>query len=165
MATTVTPQTAQRLLKAIEADCSKASELLTLLREEKNCLEQRQFVAHQTLNKTKTQLLVALDQADQERRGAMQEMGFDTSRDGFENFLNQVPETWQKRFRAAREKLADNMNACARLNRVNAKILAHAQSSMDRLMNLLRGTQQQVSVYQANGRKQLDNENRMLAMA
>ncbi len=165
MNTSVSPQTAQLLLQAIEQDCSLANTLKRLLQEEKSSLEQRQFVAHQTLVKQKTEHLMALEQADNERRKLLSEMGFATDKEGFDAFVRQVPKAWQQRFQNRWEELSDTMNTCSRLNKVNGKILAHAQSSIERLMTVIKGATSQVATYQANGRKSLANNHRMLVTA
>ncbi|RLT92593.1 flagella synthesis protein FlgN [Ketobacter sp.] len=165
MTNQVSPQAAQQLLRAIEKDYALAQTLKTVLQEEKSILEQRQYAAHSALLSRKTQLLMELDQADHARRQAMADMGLQLDKQGFDLFVQQVPPTWQARFQSGWEKLADTMNACARLNRVNGKILAHAQNSMEHLMSIIKGTANQVSVYQANGRRNLNAAHRMLATA
>jgi len=161
----ITPKAAQQLLKAIEDDFALAQKLKAVLKEEKQHLEQRQYSAHQNLVKQKTQYLMELEQADVLRRQTMASMGLTSDRVGFETFVSQVPDAWKERFHASWEKLSDTMNTCARLNKVNGKILAHAQNSMDRLMSIIKGSTSNVSVYQSNGRKNLHADNRMLATA
>ena len=165
MANPVSPQTAQQLLKALEHDQKLALQLKTLLQEEKSSLEKRQYDAYQRLLKQKTQYLVELEQADTVRRNAMTAMGFSSDKEGFIAFIEQVPKSWQSRFQRNWESLSDLMNTCARLNKINGKILAHAQISLDRLMNLLRGNPQQIATYQSNGRHSAASAHRMLATA
>lgn len=166
MAISVSPQAAQQLLKALEHDQQLAQQLKTLLQQEKSSLEKRQYDAYQLLLKQKTQYLMELEQADSVRRNALSTMGFSTDKSGFDAFIQQVPKTWQTRFQRSWESLSDLMNTCARLNKINGKILAHAQTSLDRLMGLIRGNTHQVSVYQANGRRTTNNaQYRMLATA
>lgn len=161
----VTPKAAQQLLKAIEDDYKLAQRLKTILQEEKRHLEQRQYTAHQALVQQKTQYLMELERADTERRHAMASMGITSDKVGFDLFVSQVPQAWQERFQASWEKLSDTMNTCSRLNRVNGKILAHAQNSMDRLMSIIKGGGASLSTYQSNGRKDLYANNRVLATA
>ena len=165
MSNQVSPKAAQHLLRAIEQDYTLAQSLKTVLQEEKTILEKRQYAAHSALLSRKTQLLMELDQADIARRQAMADMGLQLDKQGFDIFVKQVPPAWQERFQAGWEKLADTMNTCARLNRVNGKILAHAQNSMEQLMSIIKGTANQVSVYQSNGRRNLSASHRMLATA
>lgn len=165
MSSPVSPKVAQQLLQVIEHDCQLANQLKTILQEEKTLLEQRQYNAHSELVQTKTQRLIALEDADQKRRQLLAEMGFSADRDGFEAFLKNVPASWQERFRQHWDQLSDTMNTCGRLNRVNGKILAHAQHSMERLMTIIKGTVNQVAVYQANGRKSSNAGHRMLVTA
>ncbi len=161
----VTPQSAQQLLKIIEQDTSLAVQLKTLLQEEKLLLEKRQYSAHSELVKNKTRFLIQLEEADHQRRKLMTDMGFSADKIGFDLFLTQVPASWQERFTQSWEQLSDVMNTCGRLNKVNGKILAHAQNSMERLMTIIKGTVNQVSIYQANGRKSLNAGHRMLVTA
>ncbi|MGB3623396.1 flagellar protein FlgN [Ketobacter sp. MCCC 1A13808] len=161
----VSPQAAQQLLKVIEHDCQLAQQLKTVLQEEKTLLERRQYNAHSELVKQKTRSLIQLEEADQQRRQIMSEMGFSADKAGFDLFLKQVPASWQQRFSQNWDTLSDTMNTCGRLNKVNGKILAHAQNSMERLMTIIKGTVNQVAIYQANGRKSLNAEHRMLVTA
>ena len=165
MTNQISPKAAQQLLRAIEQDYVLAESLKAVLQEEKSILEQRQYAAHTALVARKTQLLMELDQADCSRRQAMADMGLQMDKQGFDLFLGQIPAAWQDRFQRSWEKLADTMNTCARLNRINGKILAHAQNSMERLMSIIKGTANQVSVYQSNGRRNLSAAHRMLATA
>lgn len=165
MSNQISPKAAQQLLRAIEQDYALAQSLKSVLQEEKSILEKRQYTAHSALLARKTQLLMELDQADLARRQAMADMGLQLDKQGFDLFVKQVPLTWQERFQSGWEKLSDTMNACARLNKVNGKILAHAQNSMEQLMSIIKGTANQVSVYQANGRRNLSASHRMLATA
>lgn len=165
MSNQISPKAAQQLLQAIEQDFKLAQSLKTVLQEEKSILEQRQYAAHPAILSRKTQLLMELDQADCHRRQAMAEMGLQLDKNGFDLFVRQIPKAWQERFETSWQNLADAMNTCARLNKINGKILAHAQNSMERLMSIIKGTANQVSVYQSNGRKNLSAAHRMLATA
>ena len=161
----ISPKTAQQLLSAIEHDLKLAQQLKKLLQEERTFLERRQFSAHQELVKTKTQYLMELEKADGERQQAMANMGLSHNKAGLNEFVGKIPATWKQRFMASWEKLSDTMNTCARLNKVNGKILAHSQNSMERLMTIIKGNGNNVSVYQSNGRRNLNAANRMLATA
>lgn len=165
MSNQISPKAAQQLLQAIEQDFKLAQSLKAVLQEERSILEQRQYAAHPPILSRKTQLLMELDQADNNRRQAMSDMGLQLDKSGFDVFVRQVPQAWQERFETSWQNLADTMNTCARLNKVNGKILAHAQNSMERLMSIIKGTASQVSVYQSNGRKNLSAAHRMLATA
>ena len=165
MSAKVSPKLAQQLLQTLEQDLALAMRLKTLLLEEKDRLEQRQYPAYQQVVKDKTQLLVQLDQADLERKQLMAGMGFNADRQGFFAFLQQVPASWQEKFTQVWEGLSDAMNTCARLNKVNGKILAHSQNAIERLMVIIRGGSQQPTVYQANGRRNMGPSQRVLATA
>lgn len=165
MATQISPKAAQQLLQAIEQDYQLSQTLKIVLQEEKSILEKRQYSAHPALLSRKTQLLMELDQADHIRRQVMADMGLPLDKAGFDFFLGQIPTAWQERFQIAWEKLSDTMNTCARLNKVNGKILAHAQNSMESLMSIIKGTASQVSIYQSNGRRNMNASHRMLATA
>lgn len=165
MTTQISPKAAQQLLQAIEEDGKLALALKTILQEEKAILEKRQYAAHPPLLSRKTQLLMELDQADNTRRQIMAEMGLQLDKVGFDLFVAQVPKAWQERFQNSWEHLSDTMNTCARLNQINGKILAHAQNSMERLMSIIKGTASQVSIYQSNGRRNMNVNHRMLATA
>lgn len=165
MTVNVSPKIAQQLLTVMERDLALATQLKSLLQEEKNNLQQRQYSAYQQVIKDKTQVLVQLDHADNERKQIMSSMGFSADRDGFFQFLRHVPSSWKEKYSACWEQLSDTMNTCARLNQVNGKILAHSQSAMERLMHVIRGTHNQPNIYRSNGRRELGVTNRMLATA
>ena len=57
------------------------------------------------------------------------------------------------------------MNTCARLNKINGKVLAHSQNAIERLMLIIRGTTNQPMMYQANGRRAMGPSQRVLATA
>lgn len=165
MSANVSPKTAQQLLHALEQDLTLATHLLELLQAEKTSLQQRQYPAYQETVKEKTQVLLQLDQADNERKSLMQQMGLSPDRKGFAHLLERVPAAWKDKFTRLWNALSDTMNRCARLNKINGKILAHSQSTMDRLMQVIRGTHQQPLLYQANGRRNLGANQRILATA
>jgi flagellar biosynthesis/type III secretory pathway chaperone len=165
MTVNVSPKIAQQLLNVMERDLVLATQLKGLLQEEKNYLQQRQYAAYQQVLKDKTQVLVQLDQTDSERKHLMASMGFRADRDGFFEFLRHVPSSWKEKYSRCWEQLADVMNTCARLNTVNGKILAHSQTAMERLMQVIRGTHNQPNIYRSNGRREIGVHNRVLATA
>ena len=159
----VSPKVAQQLLQAMQQDLALSKRLKVLLQEEKISLEQRQYPAYQQVVKDKTQLLLQLDQADNERKHLMESMGFNADRSGFLAFVQLVPSSWKENYMRIWEELSDTMNTCARLNKVNGKILAHSQNAIERLMVIVRGNSNQPSVYQANGRRSVGSNQRILA--
>lgn len=165
MTSNVSPKVAQQLLQVMQQDTDLAVRLKAILQEEKKCLEQRQYAAHQELVKDKTQLLLQLDHADNERKHLMESMGFAADRAGFFAFLAHVPSSWKDRYMNTWETLSDTMNTCARLNKVNGKILAHSQNALERLLVIVRGHGNQPAIYQANGRRNLGAAQRILATA
>lgn len=165
MSAKVSPKIAQQLLQTLEHDLVLANRLKGLLQEEKRSLEQRQYPAYQQVVKDKTQLLLQLDQADNERKQLMEGMGFNADRPGFLAFLAFVPSSWKDKYLQLWESLADVMNTCARLNKVNGKILAHSQNAIERLMVIIRGASNQPTIYQANGRRSMGASQRVLATA
>src|SRR5690606_35525663 len=112
-----------------------------------------------------TQLLLQMDQADNERKQRMESMGFAADHAGFMAFLNHVPAAWKEKFTRLWETLSDTMSTCARLNKVNGKILAHSQNDIERLMVIIPGSGGQPTVYQANGRRSMGVSQRVLATA
>lgn len=165
MAINISPKLAQQLLQVMEHDLALASRLQALLQEERTRLEQRQYPAYQQVIKDKTQVLMELDQADSGRKQLMQAMGLSPDHKGFAEFLGHVPASWKEKFIKVRDALSDTMNSCARLNKVNGKILAHSQTTMERLMQTIRGTHNQPGIYQSNGRRTMGISNRVLATA
>lgn len=166
MSAQVSPKVAQQLLQVMEEDLALATRLKTILQEEKNCLEQRQYPAYQQVVKEKTELLLRLDQADHHRKQLMESMGFNADRSGFMAFLKCVPSSWKEKYMQIWEALSDTMNTCARLNKVNGKILAHSQNAVERLMMIVLGQGgSQGAVYQANGRRTTGPSQRILATA
>lgn len=165
MSSKVSPKIAQQLLQAMEQDLVLASRLKAILQEEKNCLELRQYPAYQQVVKEKTELLLQLDQADHQRKLLMESLGFNADRSGFMTFLQYVPGSWKDKYMETWESLSDTMNTCARLNKVNGKILAHSQNAIERLMVIILGQGNQPSIYQANGRRSMGGSQRILATA
>lgn len=165
MAGSVSPKVAQQLLQVMQQDLVLASRLKAILQEEKQCLELRQYPAYQQMVKDKTQLLLQLDNADNERKQLMESMGFQADRAGFMAFMAFVPESWKDKYLSVWENLSDTMNTCARLNKVNGKILAHSQNAIERLMVIIRGQNNQPTIYQADGRRNLGASQRILATA
>lgn len=161
----VSPKVAQQLLQAMEQDLALATQLKAVLQEEKSCLEKRQYPAYQLLMKNKTELLMQLDQADHQRKLLMESMGFSADRMGFTAFLEHVPSSWKDKYLQLWEALSDTMNTCARLNKVNGKILAHSQNAVERLMMIILGQGNQGAIYQANGRRSTGPSQRILATA
>lgn len=161
----VSPKVAQQLLQVMEEDLTLATRLKSLLQEEKSCLEMRQYPAYQQVVKNKTELLLQLDQADHQRKQLMESMGFSADRAGFMAFIQLVPASWKDKYMHIWESLSDTMNTCARLNKVNGKILAHSQNAVERLMMVILGQGTQGSVYQANGRRSTGPSQRVLATA
>jgi len=165
MTTKVDPAQAQSLLKILERDSNLSTHLVSLLKEERETLELRQFKTYSDILARKQRTLVDLESTDVQRRTLMQGMGFTGDNEGFLAFLKLIPYQWQKKFTLLWELLTSSLQQCDSLNKINGKILLHSQIAIDRLMGLMKGQSPQQSTYTKSGRPGSLESNRCLAMA
>jgi len=165
MTTKVDPAQAQSLLKILEQDSNLSTHLVSLLKEERESLELRQFKTYSDILARKQRTLVDLESTDVQRRTLMQAMGFSGDNEGFLAFLKLIPYQWQKKFTLLWDQLTTSLQQCDSLNKINGKILLHSQIAIDRLMGLIKGQSPQQNIYTKSGRAGSLESNRCLAMA
>jgi len=165
MTTKVDPAQAQSLLKILEQDSNLSAHLVSLLKEERESLELRQFQTYSDILARKQRTLVDLESTDVQRRSLMQAMGFSGDNEGFLAFLKLIPYQWQKKFTLLWDQLTNSLQQCDSLNKINGKILLHSQIAIDRLMGLIKGQSPQQNIYTKSGRAGSLESNRCLAMA
>ena len=165
MANHVSPQKAQKFLKTLEQDAQLASTLVSLLEQERNTLEQRNFNTYKQILADKQQCLVQLESLANNRRSTMESMGVSADSAGFIAFIKLIPSQWQNKFTRAWDQLTAHLTKCSTLNSINGRILIHSQIAADRLMRIIKGQDLTPAFYTRSGRTGSRQSNRRLASA
>lgn len=143
-----TPRAPATLADALEAMEAAASELEAVLGAEREALGRRDREAIATLAAEKNALLERLDGLGRRQAELLRAQGYPASSAGLDALLAEPgAEALAARWQALRELLA----ACREQNQVNGSILRIAGEAMGRLLDLMRGTPQNLRLYGPGG--------------
>jgi len=132
-------------------DQSDIEQLQQLLDSEREALAQRDHAALPELIERKSRCLSALGEHALQRQNWLRAAGLSCDHQGWLNWLEHSRET-----RAQRddwEALAEAFRQCREQNEINGKIIARAQHTLGRLLDVMRGQQEGApELYNAKGR-------------
>lgn len=144
----MTPADLQSLRQALEQETELAQRLYEVLAQEQQALEHMSAELIQQLAKMKTSLLLEMDQKMAIRQKLMPNANL---QNGLEVFLEQAPEMVARSLRPVAETFREWLYRCHRQNEVNGRIIAGSRRSVERSLNLLRGQNPDMMLYNAKG--------------
>ncbi|QGX38308.1 flagella synthesis protein FlgN [Permianibacter aggregans] len=144
----MTPVELQTLRQALEQETELAQRLYEVLAQEQQALEQMASEQIHELAKLKTQLLMQMDEKMAVRQKLMPNAN---PQNGLESFLEQAPEMVARVLRPVVEQFREWLYRCHRQNEVNGRIIAGSRRSVERSLNLLRGQNPDMVLYNAKG--------------
>ena len=151
------PLNNDRLAKSISNDINACQNLLALLEQEREHLKKREIESLDTIIEAKSKLLNQLHQSAFTRTQwtnqyqSEAQNGNASAEQSFSQYANEngLTEQWQK--------LQDLFKACQNANEVNGKVMMRSQSTHERLLNILRGQDNNSPLYNGKGTKHNQN--------
>lgn len=144
----MTPAEIQQLRQALEQETVLAQRLYEVLAREQQALEQLASEEIQELTKAKSTLLAEMDQKLSDRQKLIP---VHLQSGGLEDFLNKAPEIVSRSLRPLIEGFREWIYRCHRQNEVNGRIIAGSRRSVERSLNLIRGQNPDMVIYNAKG--------------
>lgn len=132
-------------------DQSDIEQLQQLLEREREALAQRDHSALPELIETKSQRLSALGKHALQRQNWLRSAGLSCDHEGWLHWLDQNPALRSQR--DDWDALAERFRHCREQNEINGKIIARAQHTLERLLDVMRGQPEGApELYNAKGR-------------
>jgi flagella synthesis protein FlgN len=141
----------QQLYSVLQAEHRTATQLLTILTEERTALVHSDPDKMTELTASKQPLVVQLEQLSRQREAVLQVDGFSSGKEGLEAFIaNQGDrESAQlKKLMAALKRIAFD---CQEHNQINGGIVNVNRQYLHRAMSILRGRDMEVTAYGPGG--------------
>lgn len=148
------------LLSSLRNTDQLSRQLLTLLAQERQTLEQRDYTAFEQLLGEKSQLLLTLQQNIGERQSWLMQQGFDNDGAALAQLEKDSPELgrmWHK--------LADLWRECQHASNVNDQISQRTRNVVGRMLDVLSGNAGQGSTYDGKGATQRMQTGRTITSA
>lgn len=141
----------QHLHSILQAEHETASQLLALLRNERDALTESDTDVMNDVSAQKQPLVVSLEQLGRQREAVLQAAGFSSGKDGLEAFIeNQTQQEISvlNRTLSALKKVA---KACQEHNQINGGIVNVNRQYLQKAMSILRGRDVNPSSYGPGG--------------
>lgn len=165
MARPVSPDLAKLFVDLLAHQQSHMQSLLKLLKQERQCLEQRKFRQHKEVLEEKKKPLQTLEQCEHHLKSLMTQFQLKFDSEGIETFLSKMPQPHQAQAAKAWQQLLKLTAECQQLNTVNGRIVFHTKQSVDRVLSLLKGQQSNTKIYQRDGKAGLESYQSCIAKA
>ena len=163
---------AQLFIEALQRNTKYLLNLNQLLEQERQLIEISNHSGLIELLEQKETLLDAIQEAEQNLLQLLNKCGYKTplkkaiaSTDTFSQLAVQLPEALQVSFTQAWTALKTTLAETNQLNVINRRLVEYSKYSVDHLLGILRGSQPNPVLYQANGRYDGPSEYHSLAKA
>ncbi len=156
MARPVSPDLSKLFVQLVEQQHNTMQQLYKLLQSERHYLEQRKFKQYKEVLEQKKHPLQLLEQSETHLETLLAQFQLPFSAEGIEHFLSHMSQPLQQQAQKQWQQLLKTTAECQQLNAVNERIVFHTKQSVDRLLSLLKGQQNDTKIYQKNGKAGLD---------
>lgn len=145
---------ARHVLNSLEQDQLDLNQMLTLLSQERECLESSNHKELDSFNQKKSSLSALLDQRARQRTQHLQQIGL--SSDNAQQW-NKALEVFDKTsegkvLRKAWVEVESTLNECNTAMMINEKIVATLLQSAKQFISALQGSESTANVYDSTGR-------------
>ena len=139
----------ETITQIIANDLAGYSELLKILKEEREYLSARKFDEFTALLADKHQLLIALETNNKHRVVLLTQLKLGVNKRGILNLIELTPN--RLKLNQDWAEINDLIDECSRLNQINAKIAHRAQATSHQILNILRGEPAGMALYGKTG--------------
>lgn len=148
------------LCKYLKQEINWIIELNTLLVEEKELLETRQFIPLEEYADKKQELSILLEESAKQRMILIDCPNQDPAA-ALKDFLSEATTEELSQVNQLNSTLAEKLTICRELNSVNGQVIANNLYIRQEIMNTLSGTNAEaISTYNAHGNLQSSTDNR-----
>lgn len=153
------------LQQLLESDQSQLDSLAELLLAEKNCLEQRDLDALNTLLTQKQAVLASIESNDHVRRKLLQQAGVPADQTNLTHLRRLLGKGGDNDFTALLDRIEARLQQCRELSEVNSIIVHRSRLNTQRALSILRGPATLAGLYTSHGNTLGGNEQRDLGSA
>ncbi|WP_164880868.1 flagella synthesis protein FlgN [Aestuariirhabdus litorea] len=147
-------------------DSKTVTALHNLLTQERKALEERDAESLESLLGSKNSLINLLNESASKRTQLLAEQGFEHNREGMKRYIATLSPEQSEELSELWSELEEGLESCKELNLVNAKVLQHTRTAVDRLLTIYRGSAaKSVSLYGEDGSATRANEHRSITKA
>lgn len=137
------------LLQSLDQDIAAAARLLELTGHELQALEQRDLETLEQLLEEKQPLLAQLAEHGRQRSQLMHELNLSNDRTGLQALASQSGHGAE--LLASADRLGQLLEDCQNANQVNGRIIRSSQSSLNSVLDILRGSPAGADLYDRHG--------------
>jgi len=141
----------QQLQSILQAELEAASQLLSLLKGERDALTESNADVMNDMSAKKQPLLVSLEQLGRQREAVLQAAGFSSGKDGLEAFVENQTERDAVILNTVLNSLREAAQACRDNNQINGGIVNVNRQYLQKAMSILRGRDVNPSSYGPGG--------------
>jgi len=141
----------QQLHSILQAELNAASQLLNLLKGERDALTESNADVMNDMSAKKQPLLVSLEQLGRQREAILQAAGFSSGKEGLEAFIENQTERDAHILNNVLNPLREAAQACRDNNQINGGIVNVNRQYLQKAMSILRGRDVNPSSYGPGG--------------
>jgi len=141
----------QQLHSILQAEQDTASQLLVLLKNERDALTESNADAMSDFSVKKQPLVVSLEQLGRQREAVLQAAGFSSGKDGLEAFVENQAQQDSQNLNSVLDSLRVIAQDCREHNQINGGIVNVNRQYLQKAMNILRGRDVNPSSYGPGG--------------
>lgn len=156
---------AHQLLHTLNEDSKELSELLALLRQEREVLEQNQADQLGDLSQAKNRLTQSLQLRNNTRVAMLEKQGFSPQQNSWKPAIKQLETAAGIPLIGLWMDVESQLKSCAELTSINEKIIANMRQNVNQLMNTLRGEVGGGETYSADGKSKAFASNKPFTRA
>ncbi|NOQ93845.1 MAG: flagellar protein FlgN [Methylophaga sp.] len=141
----------QQIQSILQAELDTASQLLVLLKGERNALTESNADVMNEMSAKKQPLLVKLEQLGRQRESVLQTAGFSSGKEGLEAFVENQTAQDAHRLNRVLDSLREAAQGCRENNQINGGIVNVNRQYLQKAMSILRGRDVNPSSYGPGG--------------
>jgi len=141
----------QQLHSILVAEQETASQLLAMLKSERDALTESNADLMNEMSAKKQPLVVQLEQFGRQREAVLQSVGFSSGKEGLEAFIENQTEQDARVLNKTLDSLRKVAEACREHNQINGGIVNVNRQYLQKAMSILRGRDVNPSSYGPGG--------------
>ena len=153
------------LLELLQSDLTNTGKLESLLKVEREHLENRDIDCLNATLGEKSQILARLEKNEQQRRELLNEAGYSKANQKLAEFYATLQSPFSEKCTETFEELKQIIEKCKLMNDVNGAIVRRSKSSSAQVLSILRGQMGNPDLYTNLGDTDTHNQSRPIAKA
>lgn len=141
----------QQLFTILQSELNTASQLSTILQQEREALKSANHEMVSQLTQKKQPLILQLEQLGRQRESILKVSGFPSGRSGLEAFIANQSEPEAEKLTQLVARIREVAQSCRENNVINGGVINVNRQYLGRALSILRGRDPDVSAYGPGG--------------